>query len=166
VLRQTEGARSLCFIGGDPVPHIPFILPTLAALGERKRIPAVLNSNFYLSADALALLDGAIDIYLPDLKFGPATGPQSCGEQIGGMPDYWRVVTGAIDQLYQQGARLLIRHLLMPGHWECCTVPILHWLTQYLAPTHARGALAATLSQAEIDQAQQLAQALQLNLVS
>ncbi len=177
VLRQTEGARSLCFIGGDPVPHIPFILATLAALGERKRIPAVLNSNFYLSADALALLDGVLDIYLPDLKFGPATGVQSCGEQIGGMPDYWRVVTGAIDQLYQQGARLLIRHLLTPGHWECCTVPILHWLaerpgleisllTQYLAPAHARGALAATLSQAEIDQAQQLAQALQLNLVS
>ena len=31
VQRQAEGARSLCFIGGDPVPHIPFILATLAA---------------------------------------------------------------------------------------------------------------------------------------
>lgn len=177
VVRQREGARSLCFIGGDPVPHIPFLLATLAALGERKRIPAVLNSNFYLSERALELLHGAIDIYLPDLKFGPASGAQSCGEQIGGMPDYWRIVTGVIDQLYRQGERLLVRHLLMPGHWACCTVPILHWLaerpgleisllTQYLAPAHARGALAAPLTSAEIDQAYHLARALQLRLVT
>ncbi len=140
-------------------------------------MPAVLNSNFYLTDAALDLLDGAMDLYLPDFKFGPATGPQSCGERIGGMPDYWAVVTGCMDQVYREGKALLVRHLLMPGHFECCTVPVLHWLaerpdirvsllTQYLAPAQARGELAETLTQADIDQAMALAQRLKLDLVS
>lgn len=179
--RQAEGARSLCFIGGDPAPHIPFILATLALLGTRRTIPAVFNSNFYLTPEALALLDGAIDIYLPDLKFGPAQGARDCGAQIGGMPDYWPVVTGAIDAVAAQGKRLIVRHLLMPGHYTCCTEPVLHWLaelsartpllevsllTQYVAPAHAGGTLAASLDPAEGAAAQRLAGKLGLRLVA
>lgn len=176
VERQQQGAKSICFIGGDPTPHIPFILATLVALGERKAAPTVFNSNFYLTDEALDLLDGAIDIYLPDLKFGPASGPQSCGERIGGMPDYWSVVTGCLDRLIETGQRVVVRHLLMPGHFDCCTQPILHWLaahptvevsllTQYLAPAHAKGELAAMLTQQEITQATTLAHSLSLRLV-
>ncbi|MCB0189379.1 MAG: radical SAM protein, partial [Caldilineaceae bacterium] len=177
VQRQEQGARSICFIVGDPAPHIPFILATLAVLGERKRVPAVFNSNFYLTDVALDLLAGAIDIYLPDLKFGPGTGPTSCGERLGSMPDYWQVVTGCIDRLYGEGRRLLVRHLLMPGHFDCCTVPVLHWLadrpgievsllTQYIAPAHAKGELAAPLDSADIISARDLATALNLKLVN
>ena len=126
LLRQEEGARSVCFIGGDPVPHIPLILETLAMLGERRRVPAVFNSNFYVTNDALDLLRGAIDIFLPDLKFGPG----GCGEKIGGMPEYWTVVTDAIDCLLRNGEQVLVRHLLMPGHLRCCTEPVLAWLAK------------------------------------
>ncbi len=175
--RQDEGARSICFIGGDPAPHIPFILASLAALGERKRVPAVFNSNFYLTDTALDLLDGAMDLYLPDLKFGPATGPQSCGERLGGMPDYWAVVTGGVERIYGEDKTVMVRHLLMPGHFDCCTVPVLHWLaerpgirvsllTQYLAPAHAHGDLAKTLGQNDMDRAMNLARKLKLDLVS
>lgn len=174
--RQAEGARSICFIGGEPAPHIPVILATLERLGARRTLPAVLNSNFYLTATALDLLADAIDIYLPDLKFGPATGPQSCGEAIGGMPDYWAVVTGCIERVAAQGRRVIVRHLLMPGHFDCCTAPALAWLatqpavqvsllTQYLAPAHTRGALAGSLSPAEVERAQRLAAELKLRLV-
>lgn len=174
--RQAEGAASLCFIGGDPSPHIPFILATLAEVGARRTIPAVFNSNFYLTDEALDLLDGAIDIYLPDLKFGPAQGADGCGERLGGMPDYWRVVTRCIDRVYRAGGRVIVRHLLMPGHLDCCTRPVLHWLaerpglevsllTQYLAPRHARGELAAPLAHDDIAAAQTLAQSLGLRLV-
>jgi putative pyruvate formate lyase activating enzyme len=176
VRRQAEGARSICFIGGDPAPHIPFILATLAELGAAKAAPTVFNSNFYLTPEALALLDDAIDIYLPDLKFGPARGPGSCGERVGGMPGYWEIVTGCIDRLYRQGKRIIVRHLLMPGHHACCTVPVLRWLadrpglevsllTQYLAPAHARDELAATLAPADIAAAHTLAAGLKLNLI-
>ncbi|MBE2238635.1 MAG: radical SAM protein [Caldilineaceae bacterium] len=174
--RQAEGARAVCFIGGDPAPHIPLILATLERLGARRTLPAVLNSNFYLTATALDLLARAIDIYLPDLKFGPATGPQSCGEAIGGMPDYWAVVTGCIERVVAQGRRVIVRHLLMPGHFDCCTAPALAWLatqptvevsllTQYLAPVHTRGALAGSLASAEVERARQLAAELKLELV-
>lgn len=174
--RQSEGARSLCFIGGDPTPHIPFILATLDDLGDRLRIPTVFNSNFYLSNEVLALLDDAIDIYLPDLKFGPSVAGRDCGQKLGDMPNYWSVVTDAIHQLYQQGKRLIVRHLLMPGHLDCCTFPILAWLaehpglevsllTQYLAPAHAKGELAATLRDEEIQQAQAMASKLGLKLI-
>lgn len=176
VQRQNEGARSICFIGGDPAPHIPFVLATLAALGAERRAPAVFNSNFYLTAAALDLLAGAIDIYLPDLKFGPASGPQSCGERIGGMPDYWRAVTGCLDRLYAERRRLVVRHLLMPGHLKCCTLPVLQWLaarpkievsllTQYLAPAHAKAELAAPVRQHEIAQALAWAEQLKLKLI-
>jgi len=175
VQRQEQGARSICFIGGDPAPHIPFILETLTVLGERKRVPAVFNSNFYLTDEALDLLNGAIDIYLPDLKFGAARGATSCGEKLGGMPNYWSVVTGCIDRLYREKKPLLVRHLLMPGHFDCCTVPVLQWLskrpgidvsllTQYIAPAHAKGGLAAKLEEDDVTRAQTLAHGLDLTL--
>jgi putative pyruvate formate lyase activating enzyme len=171
-MRQEEGARAICFIGGDPVPHIPTILDTLAHLGGRKRVPAVFNSNFYVTPKALDLLDGAIDIYLPDLKFGPG----ACGETIGAMPDYWSVVTSAIDRLLHDGQQVIVRHLLMPDHFDCCTKPVLSWLAQrpqirvslldqYVAPPHMRGRLAAPLSVDETRAAFDLANALRLRLV-
>ncbi|MCB9139602.1 MAG: radical SAM protein [Caldilineaceae bacterium] len=174
VQRQAEGARSVCFIGGDPAPHIPFILATLAEAGSARRIPAVFNSNFYLTDQALDLLIDAMDIFLPDLKFGP---DGACGETIGGMPDYWPTVTGAIARVNHGGGTVIVRHLLMPGHFDCCTRPVLTWLarqpdlrvsllTQYQAPAHARGALAQDLTGAEVEASKQLALQLGLRLVS
>ncbi|MEZ4675889.1 MAG: hypothetical protein R2932_16815 [Caldilineaceae bacterium] len=92
------------------------------------------------------------------------------------MPDYWNVVTGSIDSLYRRRqAALLVRHLLMPGHFDCCTVPVLHWLaarpgievsllTQYVAPAHAQRRLAAQLDDATVGRAAALAQQLSLVL--
>ena len=174
--RQEQGARAVAFIGGDPVPHIPFVVAVRAELGSRLRVPLVFNSNFYVTPEALALLDGVVDLALPDLKFGPPGAHGDCGAALGGMPGYWPVVTGAIATLHAQGRPLLVRHLLMPGHRHCCTVPVLNWLaglpgirvsllTQYLAPAHARGALAQPLAAEEIAAAGALAAALGLNLV-
>lgn len=174
--RQAEGARSTCFIGGEPAPHIPFILETLHHAGAAHQIPSVFNSNFYLTTSALDLLDGAIDIYLPDLKFGPAQNGKNCGEEIGGMPNYWDVVTRCVDRIHGEGKRLIVRHLLMPGHIECCTKPVLTWLarypqievsllTQYVAPAHATGELAQVLGKAEVGRASELANGLGLRLV-
>lgn len=173
--RQAAGARSVCFIGGDPTPHIPFILETLHILGEQRHIPSVFNSNLYITSAALNLLAGNIDIYLPDLKFGPG-GATDCGAEIGGMPDYWPCVTDNLQQLWEQGEQLIVRHLLMPGHFACCTVPVLEWLaarpglklsllTQYLAVPQAQGKLAETLSDKDIHTAYALAQKLRLTLV-
>lgn len=175
--RQAQGARSVALIGGDPVPHLPFIIEVRAALGQRLVIPLVLNSNFYVTADALDLMEGVVDLYLPDLKFGPPGPHGDCGATLGGMPRYWPVVTQAIDRLYVQGKSLIVRHLLMPGHLECCTAPVLAWLaerpgitvsllSQYIAPAHARGTLAASLADDEIVRAQEMAASLGLSLTA
>lgn len=175
--RQREGAASVCFIGGDPVPHIPFIVETLTCLGTARTIPSVFNSNLYLTMAALDLLDGVIDIYLPDFKFGPGSGSETCGEKIGGMPDYWAVITSSLERLIGEHKRVVVRHLLMPGHYECCTVPILQWLggiskievsllDQYIPPAHAKGKLAQNLERSEVKQAFDLSARLNLNLVS
>jgi putative pyruvate formate lyase activating enzyme len=87
------------------------------------------------------------------------------------------VVTGSIQRVWEEGKRVIVRHLLMPGHYDCCTVPVLQWLaglpgievsllTQYLAPAHAPGELAAPLDPAEIDAAFVLAHRLNLRLVA
>lgn len=174
--RRHEGARAVCFIGGDPTPHIPFILATLVQLDEPRGLPTVLNSNFYVTSHALTLLAPAIDLYLPDLKFGPESGPDGCGERLGGMPDYWPVVTGNIRRVRAAGKRTIVRHLLMPGHLECCTRPVLAWLadqpeievsllTQYLAPTQGKDAQGRRIARGEIEAARALAQAHGLRLV-
>ena len=173
VERQKQGARSICFIGGEPVPHIPFILETLHALGDQRRAPVVFNSNFYMTPEALDLLSGYIDIFLPDLKFGP--GP--CGDEIGSMPDYWNVVTGCIDRALSLGGRVVVRHLLIPGHLDCCTIPVLRWLAdrrdslklsllnQYVAPPNATGTLASSVTDRDWDSAWRLANQLGLTLI-
>ena len=176
VRRQDEGVRTVSFIGGDPVPHIPFLLAVAAELGDRKRVPWVFNSNFYMTATALDLLNPVIDIYLPDLKFGPATSVRDCGAELGGMPGYWDVVTAALTHVHRRGAALIVRHLLMPGHFECCTLPVLDWLaarpalrlsllTQYLAPAHLKDHLAAPLAQADVAAARQAVAERQIELV-
>lgn len=175
--RQQEGARSICFIGGDPAPHIPFIIDSLAHFGPERRIPTVFNSNLYLTDDALDLLDGIIDIYLPDFKFGPANGEDSCGERIGGMPNYWAMVTRCLDRLVRERKRLLVRHLIMPGHSDCCSIPVLEklatypdvevsLLTQYIPPAHAKGTLAAQPSDDETNRIITTARQLGLDLVT
>lgn len=169
--RQSEGARTLEFVGGDPLPHLPFVLATLALLGAETP-PVVWNSNFYHTPEALGLLDGVVSIYLPDLKFGN----DRCALALGGMPAYWATVTEAITGAASRG-QVIVRHLLMPGHIDCCTRPVLHWLalarpplgvsllTQYLAPSHLRGDLAGPLDPSEVHEAARLARQLGLRLV-
>ena len=75
----------------------------------------------------------------------------------------------------REGKRLLVRHLLMPGHFDCCTRPALEWLatlpgvevsllTQYVAPPQARGELADELTADEVVRARELAEALGLQI--
>lgn len=91
------------------------------------------------------------------------------------MPDYWNTVTDCIARLHGEGRRLIVRHLLMPGHFDCCTRPALTFLaalegvevsllTQYIAPPQARGELAGGLTVDEVVKAKELAAALGLRL--
>ena len=65
----------------------------------------------------------------------------------------------------------------MPGHFDCCTRPVLTWLrdqpdlrvsllTQYVAPANVHGQLGTSLMPEDVDRARDLAHEYQLNLVS
>lgn len=115
---------SISFIGGTPEPHLHTLTELADILPEQWDLPWVFNSNATLSATGLALMAGLIDLYLPDFKFGN----DHCAWQLAKIAHYSDTLKANL-QAYQrqqrQGVRVLIRHLLMPGHLECCTRPVL-----------------------------------------
>src|SRR5262249_12671522 len=65
---------------------------------------------------------------LPDFKFGP----DRCAMNLAKTPWYWETVTRNIALLKQWGEDFTIRHLVMPNHVECCTLPVLDWIAEHV----------------------------------
>jgi len=120
-IRRDEGARNVNFVGGEPTVNLLFILRTLRHLPEP--VPVVWNSNMYMAAEVLQILDGVVDSYLADLKFGNG----ECAATTAGVQGYLPVVQRNLLDVNRQAA-VIVRHLVMPGHLECCARPALEWL--------------------------------------
>jgi putative pyruvate formate lyase activating enzyme len=118
-------ARTLQWVGGEPTIHLPAILEAMAPCPQVP--PVVWKSDFYSTPAALALLDGVVDVYLADFKFGN----DACARRIGGVDRYVEVVTRNLTLAARQGD-LIVRHLLLPGHFDCCYRPIVQWIRRYL----------------------------------
>jgi putative pyruvate formate lyase activating enzyme len=118
---RQQGARTLQWVGGEPTVHIPTILEVMAGCPELP--PVVWKSDFHGTPESFALLKGTIAVYLADFKFGN----DRCGRRIAGIDDYVRIVTRNLDVARRQGT-LIVRHLLLPGHFDCCYRPIVAWL--------------------------------------
>jgi putative pyruvate formate lyase activating enzyme len=94
-----------------------------SAAEEGLRLPLVYNSGGFDSPEALALLDGVIDIYMPDMKYGDDGAAHRCSH----VRDYVRVNQAAVREMHRQVGDLvinaeglaerglLVRHLLLPG---------------------------------------------------
>jgi putative pyruvate formate lyase activating enzyme len=108
-------------VGGEPTIHIPAILEAMAPCQDLP--PIVWKSDFYATPDALGLLDGVVDVYVADLKFGN----DPCAQRLAGVPQYTEVVTRNLRLASRQGD-LIVRHLLLPGHFDCCYRPIVNWV--------------------------------------
>jgi putative pyruvate formate lyase activating enzyme len=120
-----RGARNIQWVGGEPTIHIPAILEVMAQCP--KLPPVVWKSDFYFTSEALELLDGAIDTYVADFKFGN----DDCARQLAGVERYCEVITRNLLLASTRG-RLIVRHLLLPGHEECCYRPIVEWMEKNL----------------------------------
>ena len=118
-------ARNVNWVGGDPIPNICFILDVLNILDTN--LPQVFNSNMYFSLEALELLDGVVDLYLSDFKYGNS----KCGKRLSKVKDYFEIVSRN-HKLVNKNTDMIIRHLILPGHYECCTVPIIMWIAEHL----------------------------------
>jgi putative pyruvate formate lyase activating enzyme len=123
--RYRQGSRNVNFVGGDPIPHLHTILKTIKCIGPN--LPLIWNSNMYMSHESLKLLEGTIDVYLADLRYGN----DEHALKYSKVKDYWENTTKAFLEANTQ-AELLVRHLVLPGHVECCTKPIIEWCAREL----------------------------------
>ncbi len=120
-----RGARNINHVGGDPTPSLHTIIESLKYV--RSNIPQLWNSNMYLSKEALELLIDLIDIWLPDFKYGN----NKCAFRLSAVPNYWDVVPINIKIAANHGD-MIIRHLVLPNHIECCSKPILQYIAKNL----------------------------------
>lgn len=173
-----EGVGTIMVLGGEPTIHLPALLEFVAALPDDARL--VLKTNASFTDRARPLLADLFDVWLPDLKFGQA----ECAHRLAAIPyeaDCWGTVTRNLLWMARQksASELIVRHLLMPGHIDCCWAPVARWLEAHLpggkvslrsgfwpawqAARHLE--LRSPLARAEHDRAVALARECRLNLI-
>ncbi len=124
-LRDT-GAANINWVGGEPTPNLHIILESMKYI--EVNVPMLWNSNMLCSPEAMELLLDVIDIWLPDFKFGN----NKCANRLtGGGINYVETVLKNL-KIAQENGDMIIRHLVMPNHIECCTKPILEMIAKEL----------------------------------
>jgi len=122
-VRHREGSKNVNFVGGNPDPHL---LTILKIINEVKiGVPMIWNSNMYSSRETMSLLEGVIDLYLADFRYGN----DQCAKTYSKVSNYFEVVSRNFKLAHDQ-ADVILRHLVLPGHLECCTKPIMEWMAQ------------------------------------
>jgi putative pyruvate formate lyase activating enzyme len=123
--KRSTSTRNTNWVGGDPTSNLPFILESLTFC--KTNIPQVFNSNMYLTEKSMDLLEGVIDVYLTDFKYGN----NQCAKRLSNINNYWEVVTRN-HLIAMKQCEMIIRHLVLPNHFNCCTKPILEWIAENL----------------------------------
>jgi putative pyruvate formate lyase activating enzyme len=124
---QRRGAHNINLV--SPTPYLRHVVDALEIASARGlNVPLVYNTSGYERAEVVAALAGIVDIYLPDLKYGPAEESRQLGSELSGAGDYFENAAAAIAEMFRQtGPPLLdgngvamrgtvIRHLILPGH--------------------------------------------------
>jgi putative pyruvate formate lyase activating enzyme len=126
--RKKQGARNVNWVGGDPTSNLLYILEVLERLDCN--IAQVWNSNMYCSEETMKLLHGVIDVYLTDFKYGN----DCCAKRLSKVDGYTAVVKRNHILTYQHG-EVIVRHLVLPNHRECCSKPIIRYIVENLPNT-------------------------------
>lgn len=119
---QHQGAHNINLV--TPAPHVPLIARTLPLARQAGlTIPVVYNTNAYENVQTLKMLEGLIDIYLPDFKYVSS----SLAKKYSDAEDYFAIAAQAIAEMYRQvgnikldengmaASGVLIRHMVLPG---------------------------------------------------
>ncbi|MEM0021439.1 MAG: radical SAM protein [Fervidicoccaceae archaeon] len=117
------GAININHVGGEPTPHAHVIVESFKYFNED--VPQIWNSNFYMSEKLTRLLLDVIDLWLPDFKYWEP----SHASVLSAAPRYREVVTRNLISVRWEGS-IILRHLVLPGHVECCSKPIVKWLSE------------------------------------
>lgn len=134
--QQKNGAENINLV--TPTMYIPQIIEALKiAKKNGLTLPIIYNSNGYENVETIKLLDGYIDVYLPDLKYYD----NDLAKKYSGINNYFDHATKAIQEMYFQVGLpkfdknglikkgIIIRHLVLPNHIDN-SKKVLLWLKE------------------------------------
>lgn len=108
-----------------PTSYVPQIIEAIKiARKNGLKLPIVYNTNGYEKVETLKMLEGYVDIYLPDFKYSD----NELGKRLSKVDNYFEIVTEALKEMYRQTGKavfngegimqkgMIIRHLVLPNH--------------------------------------------------
>ena len=136
---QDKGADNIELV--TPTHFIPDIIKSLDLIRHKLNIPVVYNSGGYELTESIKLLDGYIDIYLPDIKY---YSPE-ISERYSNAPDYFHYASEAVKEMINQTGNLkynengglikgtVIRHLVLPN-CRHDSMKVMDWIAENTNP--------------------------------
>jgi putative pyruvate formate lyase activating enzyme len=137
---QEQGCHNVNLV--TPTHFMPQILKALSIARERGfYLPVVWNTSGYESVETLRLLDGVVDIYLPDMRYAD----NRAAVKYSAAPHYVEVNRAAVREMYRQVGDLvldengiaerglIIRHLVLPGG-QSGTEDVMRFIAEELSP--------------------------------
>lgn len=131
---QAKGANNINLVTG--CIYVPQIIESLKLAKQKGlQIPVVYNSSGYEKKETIQMLEGYVDIYLPDFKYYY----DSLAKDLSAINHYFETATRAIKEMYKQVGNpqfnengilqkgLIIRHLVLPNHLQN-TKQVLKWI--------------------------------------
>ena len=118
---QEEGAACIDLV--TPTHYLPTVAKVLAQVKPKLVIPVVYNCGGYEKVESLRMLEGLVDIYLPDLKYYS----RELSGRYSAAPDYFEKASEALKEMFRQTGPcsfdqdgqmkkgVLVRHLVLPG---------------------------------------------------
>lgn len=138
---QDEGCHNINLV--SPTHVVPQILEGLEIAVERGLgLPLVYNTGGYDSVETLRLLDGIVDIYMPDMKYSD----ENSAQELSGIKNYPQLNKAAVKEMYRQVGDLqrneegiaqrglLVRHLVLP-HGLAGTDKIVNFVSKEISPS-------------------------------
>lgn len=130
-----QGAHNINLV--SPTPYVPAILEALA---EPLPAPVVWNTGGYERAETLRMLEGKVQIWLPDLKYAD----NALARAYSGAADYFETAAAAIREMHRQAGDcvmedgllkrgVVIRHLLLPGALDNAKA-VMDWVAASFRP--------------------------------
>ncbi len=136
--QQKKGVQNINLV--TPTSYVPQIIEAIKIAKKKGlKLPIIYNTNAYESTETIKMLNGYIDIYLPDLKYFY----NELGEKYSNVKEYFSIATKSIKEMYRQVGNpifdkegnmlkgLMIRHLVLPNNIQN-SKEVLRWIKENL----------------------------------
>ena len=123
LIQQEKGVENINLV--TPTSYVPQIIEAIKiAKNKGLKLPIVYNTNGYEKVETIKMLEGYIDIYLPDFKYSD----NLLAKRLSKVDNYFEITTKALKEMHRQAGKakfnasgvmqkgMIIRHLVLPNH--------------------------------------------------